>query len=83
MYNFDIYCGQLEEGEGRSCGLRGQSMVASEVVTKLTTGLEYLGQCITMDNYFISIPLFVELCFEGNLCHRYSESQPHWPSIAS
>ena len=34
--------------------------MAHEVVRKLTRRLEYLGHCITMDNYFSYVPLFIE-----------------------
>ena len=39
--------------------------MAHEVVTKISVGLEHLGHCITMDNYFTSIPLLVELASRG------------------
>ena len=39
--------------------------VVHGVVTKLCTRLEYFGHCITIDNYFSSIPLFVELALKG------------------
>ena len=39
--------------------------MAHDVVTNLAIGLEYLGHCITIDNYFISIPLFIELALKG------------------
>ena len=45
-------------------GIR-ESIVVHKVVTKLCTGLEYLGRCITMNNYFSSIPFFVELALKG------------------
>ena len=65
VYNFDIYCKQQGEGQARVQGQHGESSLASEVVTKLITGLEFLEHCITMDNYFTSIPLFVELASMG------------------
>ena len=40
-------------------------MVAHEAVMKLSSGLDYLGHCITKDNYFTSIPLFKELTSKG------------------
>ena len=39
--------------------------MAHEVVTKLSLGLENLEHCITMDNFFTSIPLFIELALRG------------------
>ena len=65
VYNFDIYCGRNLDAQARVDGHRGESTVAHEVVTKLAIGLKYLGHCITMDNYFISIPLFIELVLKG------------------
>ena len=32
-----------------------------ELVEKLSNGLEYLDHCIIVDNYFLSILLFIEL----------------------
>ena len=39
--------------------------MAQEVVTNLTMGLENLGHCITMDNYFTSILQLVEFASKG------------------
>ena len=39
--------------------------MAHKVVTKLSSGLEYLDHCITMDNYLSSILLFIELVSKG------------------
>ena len=39
--------------------------MAYEVVRKLSFGLENLGHCITMDNYFKSIPLLIDLASRG------------------
>ena len=65
VYNFDIYCCQ-NLGNARGIGRgRQDTRVAHEVVTKLSIGLENVGHCITMDNYFISIPLLVELASRG------------------
>ena len=55
VYNFDIYCGQNLDAPARADGHWRESTMAHEVVTKLATSLEYLGHCITMDNYFTSI----------------------------
>lgn len=41
--------------------LCGQESVAHKVVINLACILEQKGHCITMDNYFTSIPLFVEM----------------------
>ena len=35
--------------------------MAYEVVTRLSSGLNYFGHCITMNNYFTSISLFIDL----------------------
>ena len=65
VYNFHIYCGRNLEQQVKACGAMGESTIAHRVVTQLCSGLEYLEQCITMDNYFSSIPLFVELASKG------------------
>ena len=65
VYNFDIYCSQNLEGQDRVGGGIWESIVAHGVVTKLCTRLEYLGHCVAVDNYFSSIPLFVELALKG------------------
>ena len=65
IYNFDIYCGR-NLGNARGVGRgRQDTIVAHEVVTKLSIGLENVEHCITMDNYFTSIPLLVEPASRG------------------
>ena len=65
MYNFDIYCRRnLEALTKPDCNGR-ESTLTHVVVTKLAIGLEYLGYYITMDNYFSSISLFMELASKG------------------
>ena len=61
IYCFEIYCGKNLEAEVRVEGPWGEVSVAYGVVMKLLRGLEEKGHCVVMDNYFCSIPLFVDL----------------------
>ena len=65
MYSFDIYCSWNPDsvvGIGKG---RRDSTMAYEVVRKLSLGLQNLGHCITMDNYFTSIRLLIDLASRG------------------
>jgi hypothetical protein len=62
VYNFDIYCGKVENiGGGDVPVERGDGSMAQSVVLKLMVGLEGKGHIVVTDNYFSSIGLFIEL----------------------
>jgi hypothetical protein len=65
IYCFEIYCGKNLEVEVRVEGPRGDASAAYGVVMKLLRGVEEKGHCVVMDNYFCSIPLFVDLAKKG------------------
>jgi hypothetical protein len=65
IYCFDIYCSKNLKAEIRVPGSLAQAGAAYGVVMKLLSGLEDKGNCVVMDNYFCSIPLFRDLEAKG------------------
>ena len=65
VYNFDVYCGRTIEAHVRVPLRHGDPSLAQEVVLNLVEDLHGKGHVITMDNYFTSIPLYMELLFRG------------------
>ena len=80
MWTFQVYCGKdLKEG---AFGLESQENIASEfmvkkrkgygmqgtkVVMSLTKTIHGRGHIITCDNFFTSVPLFLQLLQEGTM----------------
>ena len=65
IYCFEIYFGKNLKAEIKMEGPRGEAGAAYGVVMKLLNGLEEKGQCVVIDNYFCSIPLFEDLVKKG------------------
>ena len=65
IYCFDIYCSKNLEAEVRVEAPFRQGGAAYGVVINLLQGLEDKGHCVIMDNFFTSIPLFMELASKG------------------
>jgi hypothetical protein len=62
VYNFEIYCGRNDDAIGGGAPLVvGEGGLAQEVVLRLVSGLEGKGHVVKTDNYFSSVPLFLEL----------------------
>lgn len=65
VWTFDVYCGANKGVPGIKGSKKGEAKQGANVVHALLEGLENRGHIVVMDNFFSSVPLFMELLGKG------------------